>query len=469
MRHNKIGIGFMFTIILIGFLYFVIYGMLAVKNNSLAVWICLLTAIFCLFLYLTIFKYMPKDVGALIIVPIVITSFQNIFLGIYIDLITPSQIPYIIIINYLYGCIILLVLLVINSKRLNTIQIEIGVILLGLVLLSIILYFNKPSSTNAFFSSFRNFTCPIIYFWIGLLLAEKVDFHRMLNFLFILTFIIFIFGLIERFLYQNFWIDLNIGELWNKKGIYYNHLTGKPYNHYSAERIAGKNILRMVSSFGEPVNLGTYFALIVHLSWWKKNKPIMILSLIGCVLTVSKGALMSILILGIVLSYYKFSKRSFYIIAGGFAILVAFVYSSINSAGGSMAVHINGLISAITQIFQNPLGSGVGNAGVYGSLYAVSEMNQIQESGLGVIIGQLGIIGLVGYFMFFHVQYKIIHDNEEQIKRHDKILAYTLIFSYALLMFFSESALGPNASALYLAVIGVICGKLHKTGMKNEE
>ena len=459
----------MFTIILIGFLYFIIYGMLALKNNSLAIWICLLTAVFCLILYLSIFKFMPRDIGALIIVPVVITSFQNIFLGINIDLITASQIPYLVIINYLYGCIILLILLVRNSKRLNIIQIRIGVVLLVLVLFSLIIYFNKPSTMNAFFSSFRNLTCPIIYFWIGLLLAEKVDFHRMLNFLFLLTFLVFIFGIIERFLYQDFWIDLNIGELWSKKGIYYNHLTGKPYNHYSAERIAGQNILRMVSGFGEPVNLGTYFALMVYLSWWKRNKTIMFISLIGCILTVSKGALMSILVLGIVLAYYKFSRRSFYFIAGGFAILVVFVYSSINSAGGSMAVHINGLINAVTQIFQNPLGSGVGNVGVYGNLYAVSEMNQIQESGLGVVIGQLGIIGLFCYFIFFYVQYKIIHDNEEQIKRHDKILVYTLIFSYALLMFFSESALGPNASALYLAVTGIVCGKLHKTGKKNEK
>ena len=459
----------MFTIILIGFLYFIIYGMLALKNNSLAIWICLLTAVFCLILYLSIFKFMPRDIGALIIVPVVITSFQNIFLGINIDLITASQIPYLVIINYLYGCIILLILLVRNSKRLNIIQIRIGVVLLVLVLFSLIIYFNKPSTMNAFFSSFRNLTCPIIYFWIGLLLAEKVDFHRMLNFLFLLTFLVFIFGIIERFLYQDFWIDLNIGELWSKNGIYYNHLTGKPYNHYSAERIAGQNILRMVSGFGEPVNLGTYFALMVYLSWWKRNKTIMFISLIGCILTVSKGALMSILVLGIVLAYYKFSRRSFYFIAGGFAILVVFVYSSINSAGGSMAVHINGLINAVTQIFQNPLGSGVGNVGVYGNLYAVSEMNQIQESGLGVVIGQLGIIGLFCYFIFFYVQYKIIHDNEEQIKRHDKILVYTLIFSYALLMFFSESALGPNASALYLAVTGIVCGKLHKTGKKNEK
>lgn len=464
---NKYVEEYLFTIVWVSILYVAIYILLTIGINVMLPWIFVFITLFGSMLYLVISKCNTKDYSPLIVVPIIITSFQNVFLAVNIEKISKEQMPYLVIVNYVYGCILLLLLIVTKFRKINSNQkkmlFQAGI----LVLLSIVLYVIKPSSSTAFFSSFRNLTCPVFFTIIGMLVAEKIDFNSLLSFLFTLACILLAVGIYERFFNQNFWIDLSIGELWNKKGIYYNELTGKPYNHYSAETIAGKQMLRMVSSFAEPVNLGSYFVLVFLLAKWRDNKIMMWVSIVGCILTISKGALMSVILLYFVISFYKFSRKTFLVISSGITLLVVFFFFIINNAGGSMAIHIWGFLSAVENIIDNPIGSGVGNVGVYGFLLNVvseTEKTQIQESGLGVIIGQLGIAGLICYIYFFVLQYKMIHSNKYQLLTKDKILAYSLLFSFFLLITFSESALGPNTSAIYAMVIGIVCGKISQRG-----
>jgi hypothetical protein len=193
------------------------------------------------------------------------------------------------------------------------------------------------------------------------------------------------------------------------------------------------------------------------LAWWKNKKYHMLLSFVGCVMAISKGALLGILLLGVVWSYYHFSKKSFALISVVFAGLFLASYFSIGAAGQSMAVHILGFTNSLKSIITNPLGAGVGNSGVYGNLMHASKVSEIEESGLGVVIGQLGIVGLILYVTFFINQFNAIHKYKDSTDNRTLIFCYSMIFTYILLIVFSESALGPNACAGFMTVIGIMC------------
>lgn len=437
-------------------LYSLIGIVIIFGGNYTSVLVLFFTAVMSVVIFCIIEKSNHQE--AVIIILLLITAFQNVFMALFLDYISSDEISFLVIINYLFTCIIFIMLVLTKRNLFREKYVNKSlVIILVLVIYSLFLLAIHKTSITAFFASFRNITCPLIYYEIGLYISEKADLNRLTDIVLKLSLIIFILGLIELFVYKDMWLDLNISELWDKKGIYYDILTGRPYNHYSAEIIFGAARRRMVSTFAEPVNLGTFFLLCFFLAFWKRKKLYMLTSVIGCVMTISKGALLGILLLGLVWSFYHLNKKSFIMGLAAFCVLFVAIYFGISSAGDSMSTHINGFISSLESILENPMGVGIGNAGVYGNLINVYTKNQVQESGLGVVIGQLGIIGLVIYALFFFYQYKAIHMSRYVLDERMLIFSYSMIFAYILLIIFSESALGPNASAGFMIIIGVLC------------
>lgn len=111
--------------------------------------------------------------------------------------------------------------------------------------------------------------------------------------------------------------------------------------------------------------------------------------------------------------------------------------------------HIGGFISSLKLLITNPAGLGIGNVGVLSGLFSSNLSNtDVIETGIGVIIAELGWIGLICYTVFFVYLYKVPHKwNGNNIKR--KILYYTILFSFILNALFNEVALSPNSCALY--------------------
>jgi len=395
---------------------------------------------------------------AVVVIILLITAFQNIFMSLFLEYISSDEISFLIVINYLFACVIFAMLFFTKHSLIKEKYIRKNLIIFFmLVIYSLFLLVMRKTSVVAFFASFRNITCPIMFFIIGLYISDKADLNKLSDIILKLSLVILAIGIVELFVYKDMWLDLNIGELWNRKGIFYNVSTGRPYNHYSAEIIFGASRRRMVSTFAEPVNLGTFFLLCYFFAFLKKKRLYMLTSVIGCIMTISKGTLLGILLLVVIWSFYHLNKKSFVFISAVFLTIFIVLYFEISSAGNSINVHINGFIASIQEMIKNPIGVGLGNAGVYGQLTNEYAKSQIQESGIGVVIAQLGAVGLIIYILFFLHQYKAIHMSRHLIDNRTLIFSYSMIFSYILLIIFSESALGPNASAGFMIVIGILC------------
>lgn len=408
-----------------------------------------LTAIFVFF----IGKKYCTDMTSLIFIPILITCFQNVILGMEINVIDKKQLLFFIVTNVVYAWILVFLGLLFLSKDYMVKKVTICLALIAIYSLLLLIFF--PVDIITFASSFRNISSPFIFFLLGAVFAKKCDTDYFTKILIVVFTFVFIVGLYEYFIDSNFWIKLNIGELWNKKGIFIDKFTGKPYNHLSAEIIGGKQLPRLVSTFAEPVNLGSFSMFCGLIFWWKKKYVYFTMALVTSVLTVSKGALVGYIVLFLVAFLIKMNDESkmFFlpIIMGG--LIIALIYMVNFSA--SAAIHFSGFINAFQNIDKYILGIGVGNAGVYANLYNSTMKSTIQESGLGVILVQIGIPGIICYTYLLIVILKKI--NKLKVKR-GKIMLYTMIISVYALFTFSESGIGPNTCSYFMIFIGLCIG-----------
>lgn len=277
--------------------------------------------------------------------------------------------------------------------------------------------------------------------------SDERAFYRYLN---LIAWVVVLFGIYEYLGGIGIWKNLGITQLWNLKGIKTN-VAGVPMNWFSSEKIGGQQLRRMVSTFADPVNLGTYLFAAFMISWYSGEKMLTLLLVGCCILTISKGALLGFLVFAIIYVWFKDkSKIGVPLIFSACAIVtVIFVEYSISASTGSMMAHIGGFISSLKLLITNPAGLGIGNVGVLSGLFSSNLSNtDVIETGIGVIIAELGWIGLICYTVFFVYLYKVPHKwNGNNIKR--KILYYTILFSFILNALFNEVALSPNSCALY--------------------
>jgi len=127
-----------------------------------------------------------------------------------------------------------------------------------------------------------------------------------------------------------------------------------------------------------------------------------------------------------------------------------------SSSTGSTTAHINGLIAAFVELPRHPLGRGFGGTGVLAGLFADEAAeggSAIVESGLGSVIGQLGIPGLIGYIVFFAMIIRSVHRIQD-VRVY--VLGMSLALAFILNAAFNEVALSPNSCAIYFIVLGLI-------------
>lgn len=278
--------------------------------------------------------------------------------------------------------------------------------------------------------------------------------------------IVIVVGLYEIFVNKNMWVNLNITELWTKKGLNLQP-GGLPTNFYSSETINGERIRRMTSTFADPVNLGTFLFSIFCLNWFHGNKKGFILTLFAIILTVSKGALVGLLIFACIYAFVYHRKKFIYIALSMFALGVSFlVYAYITSAN-SVFLHISGLLSAFSILGTKPFGYGLGSVGVLSQQFSdVTANYSITETGLGMIIGQLGIIGLSIYLLYFiYIIFKCFKLNDKK----EKVLCCTFILSILVNILFNEVALSPNSCAIYFIIVGYYLGMENNRKEKKDE
>ena len=218
-------------------------------------------------------------------------------------------------------------------------------------------------------------------------------------------------------------------------------------------------IRRMASTFADPVNLGAFLLAVFLVSWHRGKGIICVLMAIGMLLTVSKGAWLGMSVFFCVYAYFYWPKPAFYMMLGvsGLIGFVFLIYAYKTSAN-SVFLHISGLTAAFRGLIKHPLGSGLGSNSVLAKQFSGFSSNaEVTETGLGMVISQLGIFGLIIYVVYFK---KLIDTSLHIENKKDAVLVLSLLLSVILNIFFNEVALSPNTCAVYFLITGYYVAKV---------
>ena len=219
---------------------------------------------------------------------------------------------------------------------------------------------------------------------------------------------------------------------------------------------------RMASSFADPVNLGTFLFAAFMIAWYKREKILMSALLICMILTMSKGALLGLLVFIVVVMWEKKGSRSITPLIIALVILFSgwFIGFSKSSSTGSLMVHLNGFLNALRGFVDHPFGFGLGNVGVLARVLGSTMVgNGVVETGIGMIIAQLGIVGIIVYGVFFAklwtepLKWNGFHGRE-------RTLYYSLLISFIANAMFNEVALSPNSCGLYFISLAYLNSKI---------
>lgn len=417
----------------------------------------------CLVLFLSLFVtffgaevllFRKGEYSVYLFIPLVMSATQNILLGLFAHYCSKLQIQILLTVNVVWSVTLLAFLLATNKSCCHDDTVRKLFFLLTVVFLHAILSAAVlGANLLSLFSSLRNVVSPILFFLIGFLVAPRIRIQRLYLYLSLLGLFIIWFGIYERFVDLDLWRLLNIDVLWERKGLSNVGPGGLPGNFYSSEKIGGEQIRRMASSYGDPVNFGTNLFPVFLVAWISGRKGLLLLTLAAIFLAVSKGAFLGLLVFLVVFACQKLSRAATLFIGLctlGFGI--GFVIYSLTHSTMSLVAHVFGFLASLKELPDHPFGRGIGNIGVLASQFTEITGTEITESGLGAIIGQMGVVGLAVYAVFFgciHRNLRLLSD------ANSRIAGYTLFFFIILNIAFNEVALSPNSSAGVFMLLGL--------------
>lgn len=304
--------------------------------------------------------------------------------------------------------------------------------------------------------SFRQLMTPIILILYGRTLKLKQEeIKSYFSFIINLGIVQAFFGILERFVLGDaFWKAINIQKLFETKGFSRWVLSELPGNYYSYDlyNIMGVRIRRLVGFSTDPLLTAHYLAFCIVILLFagrnfKKMSRIICLGIctVACVLTLSKGA---ILIVGIAY-LYKIWLTNKKIAIGLIGIFIIFAVTLIRTnLFMTVAIHAEGLWSSVS--IKSFIGNGIGTAGNLASLNG--ESSTAGESYFGMVIGQIGYIGL---FVFLYVIYRMI---KISLRKYSDTYVYSMvayIIAVILEATMSESAINFVGSGCAFIILGI--------------
>lgn len=403
------------------------------------------------------------DVAPVLAVPIILSAVQNLLLLPLAPFASPGHLRLLLSINLAAAALILILAGWNERHRLLHFRgawpvsggVSVGVLLMVAVytLISPILLDTPFAATLA---SARNLMSVPVFLLLGILAARVATVHRYCLVLVTLGWAVVAFGLFERF-HPTFWQDADLASLWLKKGISV-ATYGLPYNFFSSEQINGAQVRRMVSSFADPVNLGTFLFVVFLAAWYLRRRLSAVMALAGCLLAISKGALVGVLVFCLVAAWFYLPRRALWAVASVCGLVaVAFLMYSLTNSTGSVQAHVGGFLTAFRELPGAPMGHGVGQSGVLAQLLTKDGglASTAVESGVGVVVGQLGLPGIAAFGALFGA---IALDLRKVRDVRSTVLAWGLLLGFASNAAFNEVALSPNSSGPFFLVLGLLIG-----------
>lgn len=432
----------------------IVRGLPVAVELGLAIVLVLVTAILPLLHRL----HLGADVSIYLLLPTIMSATQNVYLLPTAHAISKGELQVFIVLNFLFALISAVAIWSYGAqcreaRGLREIRLT-ALLMVAITAWGFVTVVLFHTGATAAFASYRNFVTPFLFLLLGLLASHTSGVYRYARHLVKLGAFVVVFGFFERF--TPFWSWVPLGPLWEKKNIAIAKSTGLPLNYYSSETIGGHVLRRMVSSFADPVNLGAFLFAAFVAAWLVRNRVVMVATVVTAVLTVSKAALLGFLAFGFFRTRFLQSSTAAFLSAStaGALGLGFYVFSESHSTG-STAAHIRGFTSAASGLPQFPLGHGMGGTGVLAGLFSSESTTVSAESGVGVIISQLGLPGLAIFLAFFVM---LVRASLGISDARERVVAMTLLVAWGLNAGFNEVAFSPNSAAPYFVILGLLIG-----------
>jgi len=161
-----------------------------------------------------------------------------------------------------------------------------------------------------------------------------------------------------------------------------------PYMYYDS--LTG-NMIRNVSSFLDPINMGhaMVFLFVYGLYKAKYSKALLLMIALSLLLTTSKGAVLHLVLALFILERNRFPKWMQYIAFGSLVPLLILA----SSLHPGVALHLEGFTEALTHL--SFFGEDLARTGNQALMYGNDVALPIFDTFIGGIMGQFGLVGLL--------------------------------------------------------------------------
>jgi len=441
-----------------------IFNMIIINNNFIFL---LVTFLGVSFLFFYVYFVIDISYKAICFFTLLLI-FQNFFLIIISPYISKSVFNLLVLIKEVFVVLVIICSYIKSNNKQNKIASKKNAVVSIVILIG--MFFASSSSFMARVTSFRQLIIPFLLFIFGCCIKlENDQIYKYLRFVVYILVFTSIFGIIEYLYGDDLWHRLGILNYIEKKGQEaYLGVRGLPLNFYTFDLfyVFNKAFRRTVSFIVDPVALGQIFAFAIPIVLFNKilfnnikRYICLFFLLVGLVLTFGKGGML-IVAISFVYCLQNLSDRKYLSKILAILVLIAsiFVISYSNDNNLSTSNHFYGLIENISNLSKYPLGRGMGNAGNFATLYNESDDVGPGESFVGNVIGQLGVIGICIYTVFF---YFLIKELEKCKKTNiqDKMLSIPItgnLIGLIVCSFLSGTSISFISSALYFILIGVI-------------
>lgn len=241
----------------------------------------------------------------------------------------------------------------------------------------------------------------------------------------------------------------------------YGHIEGLPRNWWS--NINGALYPRLAGTAEDPIFFGYFCAFMSYIAFSFKKYFLGLLLISLVLFSLVKGAFLLVLLSGLCLIFFKFSKVVIKeSVAGAYAFAgIVAAYIAISSVSNTSAnVHVLGLLRPFNNIpnigwVQNMLGHGAGSSGnlykaeMQGNLSYQEWLQGGAESSFGLLFYQTGFLGLIILFSALFNIFKVL--------RNDAAKALWVI--YWANASIQENLINLNYLAMLFATIIVLEGR----------
>lgn len=277
------------------------------------------------------------------------------------------------------------------------------------------------------------------------------------------TLLVCVFGILEYISPSFFWNELVGLEKYASSRLLGETETDRIYSS-DLLFLIGRPVRRMMSFFAEPTALGSFLAMSLALILFIKQKlpfkqlTIFLTGLCG-ILVLSKIFIISILI--VILYKYVLKKPYFFpliLFTLSIYLVSAYLYEGVGKIHGSFA-HLFGFYTGFKTMIAHPIGLGLGMAGNRGIEMYRSTFGEFGcESGLGSVLAQLGIPGLLFPGVILAIML-ILKRKFVEYKSSEYLGLFVMFFLYMVNFCLSYASLGVSGNVFYFIFSGLYLNK----------